>query len=38
MSDKSIIALAVFLTILFPVLLLWLLHGLVEAMRASGGY
>jgi hypothetical protein len=37
-SEKSIAILMVSVALTFAVLLLWLLHGVVVAMRASGGY
>jgi hypothetical protein len=37
-SERSVSILIVFMAFTFAGLSLWLLHGLVEAMRASGGY
>ena len=38
MKDNSILVLCVLMAFTFAGLSLWLLHGLVVAMRASGGY
>ena len=38
MSERSIVVLIASMAFTFAGLFLWLLHGLVAAMRASGGY